>query len=85
MVNAVVDLVVRDQRVTRETGHYLLVLGLLCWANGQFAASSVFRHGRPIGPIIVLGTVLVANMSATTHDDTQIWFLVLFSMAALSS
>jgi transglutaminase-like putative cysteine protease len=83
VTNAVSDLVVRDQRVTRETGHYLLVLGLLCWANGQFAASSVFRHGRPIGPIIVLGTVLVANMAATTHDEIQIWFLVLFSMAAL--
>ncbi len=80
-VNAVLDLVVHQLQLTRETGHYLLVLGLLSWANGQFAASAVFRHGRPIGPIIVLGTVLVANMSATTHD--QIWFLVLFSMAAL--
>jgi transglutaminase-like putative cysteine protease len=80
-VDAVLDFAVRGLPVTRETGHYLLVLGMLCWANGQFAASSVFRHGRPIGPIIVLGTVLVANMSATVHD--QIWFLVLFSMAAL--
>jgi hypothetical protein len=78
---AVLDFAVRGLAVTRHSGHYLLVLGLLCWANGQFAASSVFRHGRPIGPIIVLGTVLVANMSATIHD--QIWFLVLFSMAAL--
>ncbi len=80
-VNAVLDFAVRGLPLTRETGHYLLVLGLLCWANGQFAASSVFRHGRPIGPIIVLGTILVANMSATIHD--QIWFLVLFSLAAL--
>jgi transglutaminase-like putative cysteine protease len=80
-LNAVLDFAVRGLPLTRETGHYLLVLGLLCWANGQFAASSVFRHGRPIGPIIVLGTILVANMSATIHD--QIWFLVLFSMAAL--
>ena len=81
VVDAVMDFAVRGLPVTRQTGHYLLVLGMLCWANGQFAASSVFRHGRPIGPIIVLGTVLVANMSATIHD--QIWFLVLFSMAAL--
>jgi transglutaminase-like putative cysteine protease len=80
-VNAVLDLVVNQLQVTRETGHYLLVLGLLCWANGQFAASAVFRHGRPIGPIIVLGTILVANMAGTRRD--QIWFLVLFSMAAL--
>jgi Transglutaminase-like superfamily/Domain of unknown function (DUF4129) len=81
VVNAVIDFAVRQLPVTRETGHYLLVLGLLCWANGQFAASAVFRHGRPIGPIIVLGAVLVANMSATLHK--QIWFLVLFSVASL--
>jgi transglutaminase-like putative cysteine protease len=80
-LNAVLDFAVRGLQVTTQTGHYLLVLGFLCWANGQFAASAVFRHGRPIGPIIVLGTVLVANMSATVHY--QIWFLVLFSMAAL--
>ena len=81
-VEAILDFAVRGLPVTRQTGHYLLVLGLLCWANGQFAASAVFRHGRPIGPIIVLGTVLVANMSATENEN-QIWFLVLFSMAAL--
>ncbi len=81
VLEAILDFAVRGQQVTRQTGHYLLVLGFLCWANGQFAASAVFRHGRPIGPIIVLGTVLVANMSATVHD--QIWFLVLFSLAAL--
>ncbi|HEX5823108.1 MAG TPA: transglutaminase domain-containing protein [Candidatus Limnocylindrales bacterium] len=80
-LNAVVDLVSRGLPVTRESGHYLLVLGLVCWANGQFAAAAVFRHGRPIGPIIVLGAILVANMSATVHD--QLWFIVLFTMASL--
>ncbi|HUQ79127.1 MAG TPA: transglutaminase domain-containing protein [Patescibacteria group bacterium] len=79
--NAVFDFAIRGLQVTREAGHYLVVLGLLCWANGQFAASAIFRHGRPLGPIVVLGTVLVANMSATRHD--QIWLLVLFSMSAL--
>jgi transglutaminase-like putative cysteine protease len=81
VVNAFIDFAIRGLQLTRESGHYLLTLGLLCWANGQFAASAVFRHGRPIGPIIVLGSVLVANMSATSHD--QIWFIVLFSMAAM--
>jgi transglutaminase-like putative cysteine protease len=80
-VNAFFDFALRGLPLTRETGHYLLVLGALCWANGQFAASAVFRHGRPLGPIIVLGTVLVANISATTHD--HIWLLVLFSIAAM--
>ena len=79
--NAVLDFAVRGLLLTRETGHYLVVLGMLCWANGQFAASAVFRHGRPLGPIVVLGTVLVANMSATQHD--QIWLLVMFTMASL--
>lgn len=82
VINAVIDFAVRGLPVTRETGHYLLVLGMLCWANGQFAASAVFRHGRPIGPIIVLGAVLVANMSATVHE-WQIWFLVVFTLASL--
>jgi transglutaminase-like putative cysteine protease len=81
VVNAFIDFAVRGLQVTRETGHYLLVLGMLCWANGQFAASAVFRHGRPLGPIIVLGAVLVANMSATVHE--QIFLIVLFSIASL--
>jgi transglutaminase-like putative cysteine protease len=81
IVNAVIDFAVRQLPVTRETGHYLLVLGMLCWANGQFAASAVFRHGRPLGPIIVLGAVLVANMSATLNE--QIGFIVTFSVASL--
>jgi hypothetical protein len=80
-VNAVIDLAIRGLPVTPEYGHYLVVLGLLCWANGQFAASAAFRLGRPTGPIMVLGAILVANMLATLHD--QIWLLVLFSLAAL--
>ena len=81
VVNAFIDFAIRGLTETRQSGHYLLTLGLLCWANGQFAASAVFRHGRPIGPIIVLGSVLIANVSATSHD--QIWFVVLFTIAAL--
>ena len=80
-LNAVLDFAVRGLQLTRETGHYLLVLGMLAWANGQFAASAVFRHGRPLGPILVLGTILVANLSGTMKD--HIWLLVLFSIASL--
>ena len=69
VTDAVIDFAVLGLPVTRQSGHYLLVLGLICWANGQFAASAVFRTGRPIGPIVVLGAVLVANMSATLHDQ----------------
>ena len=41
-VDASLDFAVRHLAVTRQTGHYMLVLGMLCWANGQFAASAVF-------------------------------------------
>ena len=46
VTDAVIDFAVLGLPVTRQSGHYLLVLGLLCWANGQFAASAVFRSGR---------------------------------------
>ena len=80
-VEAAIDFAIRGLAVTRQTGHFLLVLGMLCWANGQFAASSVFRHGRPIGPIIVLGTILVATMGSVQKD--LFGYLVIFSGASL--
>jgi transglutaminase-like putative cysteine protease len=81
-VNAWLDLVVNQLPATRETGHHLLVLGMLCWASGQFAASAVFRHHRPLGAIVVTGAILIGNMSATVRD--QLGYLIIFSVAALS-
>jgi transglutaminase-like putative cysteine protease len=75
------DLVVLKLQQTRAIGHYLLVLGLLCWGTAQFAASAVFRHHRPLSAVVVMGAVLVANMAATLHE--QIFYLILFSIAAL--
>jgi transglutaminase-like putative cysteine protease len=80
-VNAWSDLIVHQLPATRETGHHLLVLGLLCWATGQFAASAVFRHRRPLSAVVVIGTILIGNMSATVHD--QLGYLIVFSLAAL--
>ncbi|HTC86131.1 MAG TPA: hypothetical protein VK656_05480, partial [Candidatus Acidoferrum sp.] len=34
-VEAVLDLTIRNRTVTQEFGHYLLVLGIICWATGQ--------------------------------------------------
>ena len=82
VVNAWLDLVVNRLPATRETGHHLLVLGMLCWATGQFAASAVFRHHRPLGAIVVTGAILVGNMSATLDD--QLGYLIIYSVAALS-
>ena len=80
-VKAWFDLIVNGQAATRETGHHLLVLGLLCWATGQFAASAVFRHRRPLSAVVVIGAILIGNMAATVRD--QLGYLVLFTLASL--
>jgi transglutaminase-like putative cysteine protease len=81
MVGAWTDLIVNKLQLTRQIGHHLLILGLLVWGTGQFAASAVFRHRRPLSAVVVIGAILVANMAATLHD--QLGFLILFSLAAL--
>ncbi len=81
VVKAWSDLIVDKQLATRATGHHLLVLGLLVWATGQFAASAVFRHRRPLSAVVVVGALVIGNMSATLRD--QLGYLILFSLAAL--
>jgi transglutaminase-like putative cysteine protease len=81
LIRAWNDLVVIGLPQTRQIGHHLLVLGLLCWGTGQFAAAAVFRHHRPLSAVVVIGAILVGNMAATLHD--QLGFLILFSLAAL--
>ncbi len=80
-VQAWVDLIVNGLLATRQTGHHLLVLGLIVWATGQFAASAVFRHRRPLSAVVVVGAILIGNLAATERD--QLGFLVLFSLAAM--
>ena len=80
-VEAVLDLSVRNRTVTQEYGHYLLVLGLITWATGQFAGYATLGHRRPLGAVFVTGLVLLTNMSITVRD--QMTFLVVFSVAAL--
>jgi transglutaminase-like putative cysteine protease len=80
-VRAWADLVVDQQLATRQTGHHLLVLGLLVWATGQFAASAVFRHRRPLSAVVVIGAIVIGNMAATQRE--QLGYLILFSLSAL--
>jgi transglutaminase-like putative cysteine protease len=80
-VQAWSDLIVDGLLATRQTGHHLLVLGLLVWATGQFAASAVFRHRRPLSAVVVIGAILIGNMAATVRD--QLGYLVLFSLASM--
>ena len=80
-LNAWSDLIVNQLLATRETGHHLLILGLLSWATGQFAASAVFRHRRPLSAVVVIGAIIIGNMAGTVRD--QLSYLILFTLASL--
>jgi transglutaminase-like putative cysteine protease len=75
------DLVLRGRATTTEIAHYLLVLGGLAWANGQFAAYTAYAHRRPLSAVVLPGTILVVNVSITVLD--QFVILVLYALAAL--
>lgn len=79
--NAVQDLVVMNRRTTSEFGHHLLVLGLIVWGSAMFASFAVFGHRRPLNAVLLVGFLLVGNMSLTTRD--QLIYLVLYSLASL--
>lgn len=80
-VQAYLDLAWYLRDSTRRVEHFILLLGIVAWASGQFAAYAVFGHRRPLNAVILLGIVIVANMSMTLLD--QLGFLVLFSAASL--
>ncbi|MDP9483886.1 MAG: DUF3488 and transglutaminase-like domain-containing protein, partial [Chloroflexota bacterium] len=79
--DAYLDLTYRGLQFTTEIGHFLLSLGLLAWATGQFAAYATFHHRRPLNAVLMIGLGLVANMSLTLRD--QLPYLVIYSLAAL--
>ncbi len=81
VADAYLDLAVRGLSYTTQIGHFLLVLGILCWATGQFAGYAVFHHRRPLSAVIVVGVGLVANMALAPGN--QLAYPVLYSLAAL--
>jgi len=81
VVRAWEDLVLARHLSTPAYGHHLLVLGLITWGSAQFASYVTFGHRRPINAVVVIGLLLLANMSLTTRD--QLVFLVIFSVASL--
>lgn len=80
-IDAWFDLTVRNLPFTIQIGHFLLVLGLIMWATGQYAGYVTFHHRRPLNAVIVIGVGLVANMALTPRD--QLTYLVIYSLAAL--
>ncbi len=81
MVQAVVDLLILKKPLTTEYGHYMLFLGLLVWATSMFAAYAIFGHRRPLNAIVIVGLVLLVNMSISL--DEQLQYLVIFTLASL--
>lgn len=75
------DLIVMGRLSTTQYGHHLLVFGLLVWASSMFASFAVFGHRRPLSGVVLIGALLIVNMSLTIRD--QLPYLVLFSLAAL--
>jgi transglutaminase-like putative cysteine protease len=80
-VEAYLDLAFRGLAFTEQYGHFMLVLGILCWGTGQFASYAVFGHHRPFSAVVISGVALVINMSITRDEQQAI--LVWFSVAAL--
>ncbi len=77
---AYLDLAWRSLPLTSQHIHYIMVLGVIVWGTMQFASYAVFGHGRPLGGIVAVGTVLVANMALTTQPMA---YLVAFTGASL--
>jgi transglutaminase-like putative cysteine protease/glycerol uptake facilitator-like aquaporin len=80
-IEAYLDLAVRGLAFTQQYGHFMLVLGIVCWGTGQFASYAVFGHHRPLNAVIIPGVALVLNMSLTRDDQLNI--LIFFSVTAL--
>lgn len=81
VVGAYLDLVVRGRASTVEVGHFLLVLGIICWGAGQFAGYSAYAHRRPVAAVVLPGSLLLANVALTVQD--QYALMVVYSIAAL--
>jgi transglutaminase-like putative cysteine protease len=80
-VQAYIDIAIRDLSSTTEYLHYILVLALVVWATSMFASYAVFGHHRPLNAVLVVGVVLLLNMSLML--EPPLLYLVLFSVASL--
>ena len=60
---------------------YAVGLGVLMWVTAFIAAYTLYRHHRVLDAILLVGALLIANMSATLTD--LFGYLVLFMLAAL--
>ena len=82
-IQAYLDIAWLGLPFTRQEVHYVLVLGGIMWATGQFASYSVFGHRRPLNAVVVLGLLLVANMALTSRDRDELAYLIAFTAGSL--
>lgn len=75
------DLVLHQSSSTVQFLHHIMIFGLIVWATSMFASYAVFGHHRSLNAVVVVGILLVANMSFTEED--QLPLLVVFSLASL--
>ena len=80
-VQAYIDIAILGLSSTTQYLHYILVLAMVVWATSMFASYAVFGHHRPLSAVVVVGVILVANMSLTFTPP--LGYLVLFSIASL--
>ena len=64
-----------------ESSIFLIVLGALMWGAGQFGAYAVFRRHRPLPAVVLLGFMLLVNVSITIND--QYLHVIVFMAASL--
>ena len=81
VVQAWIDLTIRNLTATQQFLHYVYTLGLVVWATSMFASYAVFGHHRPLNAVIIVGIVLLGNMALTFNDELA--YLVVFSIASL--
>ncbi|HEX5450996.1 MAG TPA: transglutaminaseTgpA domain-containing protein, partial [Candidatus Limnocylindrales bacterium] len=74
------DLVIEGTR-SSQTSVFLLVIGALTWATGQYASILVFRRRRAVSAVVLTGLFLFIELSVTIRD--QYLYLVVFTAAAL--
>ena len=75
------DLVLHQSSSTVQYLHHIMIFGLIVWATSMFASYAVFGHHRSLNAVVVVGLLLVGNMSFT--DEDQLPLLVVFSLASL--
>ena len=79
--SAFYDLVILREPATVQILHHVLVFGLIIWGTSMFASYAVFGHRRALNAVVIVGVLLVGNMTFTEED--QLPLLVVYSLASL--